>query len=202
MDGDRLDRQIAFLLEIDGLKEVVRRTYLLSGSRRENSAEHSWHLAMAALLLAEHAAEPVNGARVAAMVLAHDVVEIDAGDTFVYDIAAAADKAERERAAAERLFGVLPADQGRFLRELWDEFEARATPEARFAQALDRLLPVLHNIHTAGRAWRENGITADRVLARNAHIAEGSPVLWDLVRRLVGEAVLRGEVAPGRDAAP
>lgn len=200
MDGDRLERQIAFLLEIDGLKEIVRRTYLLSGSRRENSAEHSWHLAMAALLLAEHAAEPVNGARVAAMALVHDIVEIDAGDTFVYDTEAAADKAQRERAAAERLFGLLPADQGLLLRELWDEFEARSTPEARFAQALDRLLPVLHNIHTSGRAWRENGITADRVLARNAHIAEGSPVLWDFVRRLVGRAVSRGDVAPGHDA--
>jgi putative hydrolase of HD superfamily len=200
VDGDRLERQIAFLLEIDGLKEIVRRTYLLSGSRRENSAEHSWHLAMAALLLAEHAAEPVNGARVAAMALVHDIVEIDAGDTFVYDTEAAADKAQRERAAAERLFGLLPADQGLLLRELWDEFEARSTPEARFAQALDRLLPVLHNIHTSGRAWRENGITADRVLARNAHIAEGSPVLWDFVRRLVGRAVSRGDVAPGHDA--
>ncbi|MEW6337818.1 MAG: HD domain-containing protein [Acidobacteriota bacterium] len=197
MDHDRLERQIDFLLEIDGLKEVVRRTYLVSGRRRENSAEHSWHLAIAAMLLAEHAAEPVDVARVAAMVLVHDVVEIDAGDTFVYDTEASAGKADRERAAAGRLFGLLPADQGSTLRALWDEFEARSTPEARFAQALDRLLPVLHNIHTAGRAWRENGITADRVLERNGHIAEGSPILWQAVRRLVERAVSRGEVEPG-----
>lgn len=201
MDDDRLGRQIAFLLEIDRLKEVERRTYLLSETRRETSAERSWHLAMAALLLAEHAAEPVNGARVAAMVLVHDVVEIDAGDTFVYDTEAAAGKAERERAAVERLFGILPPDQARSLRDLWDEFEARATPESRFAQALDRLLPVLHNIHTGGRAWRENGITADRVLARNAHIAEGSPALWGLVSRLLDRAVAEGHLAPGPEGA-
>ncbi len=198
MATDRLERQIAFILEIDTLKGVLRRTYLIGADRRENSAEHSWQLAVAALLLAEHAGEPVDVCRVVRMLLVHDVVEVDAGDTYVYDTAGADDKVERERRAADRLFGMLPEDQGRELRSLWEEFEAGESADARFALALDRLMPVLHNVHTAGRSWREHGITADRVIARNSSIARGSQRLWDYARARIEEAVGRGDLAPAR----
>ncbi|MBF0334212.1 MAG: HD domain-containing protein [Alphaproteobacteria bacterium] len=194
MTEDRLSRQIAFVLELDALKQVLRQTLLLADRRQENDAEHSWHIAMMALLLAEHAAQPVDVARVVKMLLIHDIVEIDAGDTFIYDEAGHADKEAREQAAADRLFGLLPADQGAELRALWDEFEARATPEARFAASIDRLQPLLHNVHTEGAAWRRHGVTADRVLARNAMIGDGAPVLWDYARRLIEQAADAGHL--------
>jgi putative hydrolase of HD superfamily len=189
---ERFERQIRFILEIDKLKGIVRRTYLLNVDRAENTAEHSWHLAIMAILLAEHANEPVDVARVVKMVLVHDIVEIDAGDTYFYDTAAELDKHERERAAAERIFGLLPSDQGRELRELWEEFEAHETTDARFALALDRFMPQLHNYHTQGRSWVEHGISADRVLERNAAMAEGSEKLWECARALLNDAVVRG----------
>src|SRR2546430_2109734 len=172
MDSDRFEKQLQFILEIDKLKTISRRTYLLNAERLENTAEHSWHLAMLAMLLAEHANEPVNVSRVIRMVLVHDIVEIDAGDTYYYDPVGALDKADRESRAADRLFGLLPADQGKELRDLWEEFEACRTPDARFAAALDRFMPQLHNYHTRGKSWSEHGVTADRVLERNACIAE------------------------------
>jgi putative hydrolase of HD superfamily len=189
---DRFDRQIEFILEIDKLKSIVRRTYLLNTDRAENTAEHSWHLAIMAVLLAEHANEPVDVARVVKMVLIHDIVEIDAGDTYFYDSDAELDKHERECAAADRLFGILPSDQATELRELWEEFEAGKTAEARFALALDRFIPQLHNYHTRGRSWIEHGITVDRVLERNASIAEGSQRLWERARSLLDDAVAKG----------
>ena len=193
----RLQQQLRFILEIDRLKQVFRQTYLLDGSRKENDAEHSWHLAVMAMLLAEHAAgDGIDVPRVMKMVLVHDLVEIDAGDTFCYDEAGNATKAAREQAAADRLFALLPADQGAEIRSLWEEFEARATPEARFAAALDRLQPLLHNLHTEGRAWREHGVTAEMVIARNRHIADGAPALWALVERLIRAAVAKGHLAP------
>ena len=192
MDAHRFERQIQFILEIDKLKTVLRRTYLIHEDRSENTAEHSWHLAIMAILLAEHANEPVNVARVVKMVLVHDIVEIDAGDTYFYDTAAALDKAQREHAAADRLFGILPPDQGNELRELWEEFEASETADARFALALDRFMPQLHNYHTHGRSWTEHGITAERVLERNASMAEGSARLWDCARSLLDDAVAKG----------
>jgi putative hydrolase of HD superfamily len=197
MAKDRLERQIAFILDIDRLKTVLRRTYILAGDRNENTAEHSWHLAVMALLLAEHADAPVDACRVVRMLLVHDIVEVDAGDTFAYDTAGQADKAEREWRAADRLFGLLPHDQGRELRALWEEFEAAESADARFAAALDRLMPILHNIHTAGRSWQEHGITADRVLALNARMARGSQALWDYARREIERAVAEGHLAPG-----
>src|SRR5262249_50705513 len=148
--SDRLARQIAFIIEIDKAKQVLRQTLLMDGSRLENDAEHSWHLAVMALLLAEYAGEAVDLLRVLKMVLIHDLVEIDAGDTFVYDVEALATRREREERAADRIFGLLPADVEEEFRALWEEFEAQATPEARFAAALDRLQPLLHNYHTGG----------------------------------------------------
>ena len=148
---DRFEQQLRFIVEIDRLKNVLRRTLLTDASRRENSAEHSWHIALMAPLLAEHACEPVNVERVMRMLLVHDIVEIDAGDTFAYDANGNADKAERERRAADRLYGLLPDDQARELRAAWEEFEAAESAEARFAHALDRLQPLLQNLQI-GRA--------------------------------------------------
>lgn len=192
----RLMQQMAFVLEVDKLKSILRRTYLLDGSRSENTAEHSWHLSVMALILAEYSPQPVDILRTLKMLLVHDIVEIDAGDTYIYDTAGHEDKAEREQAAAQRIFGLLPPDQHQELSMLWHEFEARATPEARFAAALDRLMPLLHNIHTEGRSWREHGIHAGQVLARNAHIADSAPALWDYAQQLIHDAVARGILAP------
>ncbi len=194
----RLERQVRFLLEADGLKEVFRRTVLTRSRRRENDAEHSWHLCLCALVLAEHAAVPgLDVLRVLRMLVLHDLVEIDAGDTFAYDTAAVAGQHEREARAADRIFGMLPEDQARSFRALWDEFEARETPEARFAAAVDRFQPMLLNANTEGHAWREHGVTHPQVLARNAHIEQGAPAVWAYAERMVKEAVERGHLAPG-----
>ena len=158
-----LEQQIRFIVEIDRLKTVLRQNYLADGTRRENTAEHSWHVALMALVLAEHAAAPVDRARVLELLLVHDLVEIDAGDTFAYDSQGTETKLAREQAAADRIFGLLPEAQARELRALWDEYEAEETPEARFALSLDRLMPMLHNALTEGRAWRANGVIADKV---------------------------------------
>lgn len=192
----RLAQQMAFVLEADKLKSILRRTYLLDGSRHENSAEHSWHLSVMALILAEHSDQPINHLHTLHMLLVHDIVEIDAGDTYIYDAVGHEDKDAREQAAAARLFGLLPPGQAVEMRALWDEFEARATPEARFAAALDRLMPLLHNIYTEGRSWREHGIHAGQVLARNSHIADGSAALWEYAQSLIHDAVARGILAP------
>ena len=192
---ERLNRQISFLLEIDKLKTIFRRTYLLNADRCENTAEHSWHLAIMAILLAEYSNEPIDLAHVVKMVLIHDLVEIDAGDTYLYDPVGAVDKVERERAAADRLFALLPPDQEKEFRAMWDEFEARVTPESRFSAALDRFMPQLHNYHTEGRTWKEHNITADRVLERNTSIAEGSVRLWEWAQALLNDAVAKGFLA-------
>jgi len=188
----RLRRALDFILEIDKLKQVERRTVLLDGRRRENSAEHSWHLALMAELLAEYADDPVDLPRLRLMLLVHDLVEIDAGDTFAYDREGHRDKAARERAAADRIFGIPPEPHGRRLRELWEEFEAGASAEARFAAVLDRLMPLLHNFHTQGGSWREHGIVKAQVVERNKVIAEGSKRLWEFARELIEAAVEQG----------
>jgi putative hydrolase of HD superfamily len=197
VDPDRLARQIAFILELDRLKTILRQTLLTDGSRRENSAEHSWHLALMAMVLAEHADTPLDVARVVAMLLIHDVVEIDAGDTFCYDTAGVLDQGERERLAADRLFGLLPPDQAAAMRALWEEFEARQTPEARFAVAMDRLQPLLHNLQTGGGTWQSHGIDLDRVLTRTRPIGDGSARLWAYVQHLLAGAVASGLLASG-----
>lgn len=188
----RLQQQLTFLLEIDRLKGVLRQSRLLHEERRENSAEHSWHLAMLALFLAEYADTSVDVARVVKLVLIHDLVEIDAGDTYCYDVEGQQDKAAREHQAATRLFGLLPADQADELWSLWSEFEAGETPEAAFASALDRLMPLLHNYGSGGAIWRQNGIHEQQVLARNAPIAMSSAILWELAQAIIEEAVERG----------
>ena len=192
MDADRIKQQIAFIAEIDKLKQVLRRTYLIDGKRRENDAEHSWHLAVMAVLLAEYARGEPDLPRVVKMLLLHDVVEIDAGDTFAYDEAGHADKAERERRAAERIFNLLPADMAREVFALWEEFEARETPEAQYAEALDRFQPILLNFGSGGIAWREHDISLEQVVARNRHIEAGAPALWTFVRGLIDRAEKQG----------
>ena len=193
----RLAEQLCFLLEADRLKSVERRGYVADGARHENAAEHSWTLALMALLLAEHAAEPVDVASVVRMVLIHDLVEVDAGDTYVYDEARRADQGAREQAAADRLYGLLPGDQGAELLALWNEFEHGTSAEARFARSLDRFAGFLLNHASRGRSWREHGITADRVLAVNRSIDAGAPALWNEVRRRLAEALDRGWLGPG-----
>ena len=194
-EGERISRQLRFVLEIDALKRVLRQTLLTDGSRRENSAEHSWHLALMAVLLAEHAPEGVRVERVVKMALIHDVVEIDAGDAFCYDADAMDGKEARERRAAERIFGLLPADQAAELKALWEEFEVGESPDARFANALDRLQPLLHNFETDGGSWRAHGITHARVLERMRPIERGAPALWALVVRILEAARERGWVS-------
>ncbi|QIR35323.1 HD domain-containing protein [Tolypothrix sp. PCC 7910] len=158
MQTDRLTQQIQFIIEIDRLKQIFRQTLLIDGSRRENSAEHSWHLAIMAMTLAEYAPDGVDIMQAIKMLLIHDLVEIDAGDTFCYDVQANSSKAEKELQAASRLFGILPTDIGSELRSLWDEFEAGETPTSKFAAALDRIQPLLHNRHVRNMNWvQKNG---------------------------------------------
>lgn len=191
---DRLAEQIRFTLEIDKLKQVLRRTYTGDDAqrRRENTAEHSWHFSLMVVLLAEYADAPIDLLKTVKMALVHDIVEVDAGDTYCYDATGNLDKLDRERCAAERIFGLLPAEQAKELRALWEEFEERQTPESKFANAIDRLQPVLLNYHAQGESWRENGITKARVIARNEPIGEGSAALWDYVRKLLDAAVREG----------
>jgi len=193
---ERLDQQMRFVIEIDKLKGVLRQTVLAGPGRRENSAEHSWHLAMMAVTLAEHAPPGTDVGRVTAMVLLHDLVEIDAGDLFAYaDQARQLRQEEAERAAADRIFALLPDGQGGELRGLWDEFEERRTPEARFARGLDRLQPMLANLTAGGGTWTEHGITADQVLAKVALIEDGSAELGAFARELISDSVSRGFLA-------
>jgi 5'-deoxynucleotidase YfbR-like HD superfamily hydrolase len=193
----RLREQLTFLVEIDQMKAVLRQSPLVAAKRRENDAEHSWHLAMMVLVLADYADEPVNVARTVELVLVHDLVEVYAGDTPLYDAAAVTGQRGRELAAADRLFRLLPADQAAQLRERWDEFEERHTPEARFAKAMDRLQPLLLNWMARGGTWRSPGVTADDVRARKAVIAEASTELGAVARQLIDEGERRGWSRPG-----
>ena len=191
--------QIEFLAEADKLKTVVRRTPLTDASRRENSAEHSWHLAIAALALAEHAGE-VDLLRVLELVAVHDLVEIDAGDTFAYDPDAAQHrtKADRERAGAKRIFGLLPSDQAERLHGLWEEFEAGETRESRFANALDRLQALVQNLKAGGGSWIEHQVTRDQVLRRMAPIEVTMPGVWPFVIEVVDRFCDMGAIADSR----
>lgn len=185
----RLRLQIEFIAEIDRLKSILRRNTLIDGSRRENTAEHSWHISMLAIVLSEYANEPVDVLHVVKMLLIHDVVEIDAGDTFCYDETAGMDKEEREQVAADRLFVLLPDDQAREFRALWDEFEAAETPEAKFANALDRVQPVLLNYRSGGGTWKQFNVTIEQIMKRNSPIARGSTVLWEHAEAMILDAM-------------
>ncbi|MDA0117826.1 HD domain-containing protein [Vibrio sp. T11.5] len=190
---DRLEKQLALVMELDQLKSVLRRTRVKSAQGRlENSAEHSWHVALMAILMEEHANEPVNIARVVKMLLLHDIVEIDAGDTFVYDIAASKLQAEKELVAAQRLFALLPNDQGQELLELWLEFERAESADAKFGKALDRIIPMLLNYHNNGQSWLEHGVTREQALTVNQKIEYGSQALWAKAQQVIEEATQKG----------
>lgn len=192
---------MAFLVEADKVKNIIRRNRTMHSERRENDAEHMWHLSLMAITLTEYAAAPVDLIHVLKMLLLHDLVEIDAGDTFAYDTAGMATKMEREILAAERIFGLLPDDMSREFRCLWDEFEMQATPEAKFAAALDRLGGLLPNYHNKGGAWREMQITVERIKNRNRHIGDGAPALWEYAEALIDEAERSGWVERERQDA-
>jgi putative hydrolase of HD superfamily len=195
-DAERLRQQLAFIVEIDKLKGILRRTQPIGEERRENSAEHSWQLALMALLLAEHANEPLDVLHVMRMVLVHDIVEIDAGDTYCYDVDSQVDQAERETRAANRIFGMLPAEQAADLGTLWEEFEARQTPEAKFANALDRLMPLLHNLYNDGGSWVEHDIARSQVMQRCRPICAGSETLWRVAQSVIDLGVEKGYLRP------
>ncbi|NLY42379.1 MAG: HD domain-containing protein [Clostridiaceae bacterium] len=193
MNNERLKRQIDFIAEIDKLKQVYRKTVLMDGSRNENDAEHSWHLAVMAMILSEYASDKnIDVSRVIKMVLIHDLVEIYAGDTFCYDEKGNEDKACREQQAADRLFSILPRDQAEEFRSLWEEFEERVTPEARFASSLDRFQPLLHNYNTHGHTWVKYGVKSNQVLKRNQPMAEGAPQLWEYVKEIIEDSINKG----------
>ena len=191
----RLAQQIAFLVEADRLKAIARRTFLVDGSRLENSAEHSWHLVLAAMIMRRYSERAVDLLRVLEMLAVHDLVEIDAGDTFAYDAAANESKHARERAAADRLFGLLPPDQSAHVRALWEEFENQITIESRFATAIDRLQPLLQNAHSGGGSWATHAVTREQVFRRMAPIESTMPALWpfvvDIIDRFCAAGVIR-----------
>lgn len=179
---ERLRQQMTFIQEIDKLKKISRQSYITDGSRKENDAEHSWHLAMMAMLLSEHASQKVDVLKVMSMVLIHDIVEIDAGDTYAYDIEGNATKREREEKAADRLFGLLPKDQTVYVRELWEEFEKQETAEAKFARALDCMQPIMLNAASNGKAWQEHEVRLSQILGRNQTTKEGARILWEYAK--------------------
>jgi len=179
----RMEKQFAFIKEIDGLKEIGRQSYIKDGSRKENDAEHSWHLAMMALLMNEYANEKIDVLRVISMVLIHDIVELDAGDTYAYDEAGNATKRERELAAAERIFHILPEDQAKYLYDLWEEFEDAITSESKFAHTLDNIQPLMLNDATGGKAWKEHRVKLSQIMKRQKKTKEGSEQMWEYARK-------------------
>lgn len=176
---DRLEQQFEFIREIDKEKFIGRQTYLSDGKRKENDAEHAWHMAIMTILLSEYANEEIDVLKTVTMLLIHDIVEIDAGDTYAYDEEAKKTQKEREQKAAERIFGLLPPDQGEKFKKIWEEFEARETKEACFARTMDNLQPVMLNDATDGKAWVEHGVHLEQIMKRNQNTAEGSETLWE-----------------------
>ncbi len=195
---DRLKEQIDFILEIDKMKEILRQNYLADGSARENDADHSWHLAMMALVLSEYSNEKVDVTRVVPMVLTHDLVEIDAGDTYAYDEAGALTKEKREKAAADRIFGILPKEQGTWMRGLWDEFEACNTPESKFAHVLDNSLPLFLNHAAGGISWKEHKVKRSQIYKRNRITGDGSAKIWEYMQELIQENINKGNIIDDR----
>lgn len=189
---ERIKKQMNFIIEVDKLKNIFRQTYISDGSRRENDSEHSWHLALMAIVLAEHSNNVIDIIKVLKMVIIHDIVEIDAGDTFAYDKRGHIDKYERESAAANRIFGILPEDQKNEMILLWKEFEDRQTNEAKFAAALDRIHPILLNYLSGGKTWMKYNISRMQVEERNGHTKEGSVNIWDYILKILDESVEKG----------
>ena len=190
----RLEQQLQFIVEIDKVKHIYRQTYLADAGRKENDAEHSWHIALMAYLLQEYAEEPVDVTKVMIMVLLHDLVEIDAGDTYAYDEAGTVTKRSREEKAADRIFGLLPEDQGAYFRELWEEFEAYESADAKYAHLLDNFQPLLLNDASDGKSWVEHGVKKSQIYKRNEKIEETSPEIWDCMKRIIAEHIARGHV--------
>lgn len=191
---ERLQKQMEFILEVDKVKQIVRQTYLTDGSRKENDAEHSWHLALMAVLLKEYANEEVDLAKVIPMVLIHDLVEIDAGDTYAYDQAGLKTQRERETKAADRIFGMLPEDQGMKFRDQWEEFEAYETAEAKFAHVLDNCQPLILNDASGGKSWQEHTVHKSQIYKRNEHTGEGSREIWEYMKQLIDKHIQLGHV--------
>lgn len=191
---ERLEQQISFILEVDKLKNIIRQNYLADGSRKEDDADHSWHLALMCAILSEYANEKIDLAKTMKMLLIHDIIEIDAGDTYAYDSEANISKRERELAAADRIFNLLPTDQAAELRALWDEFEENVTAEARFASTLDRLQPFLLNSASNGKSWREHQVTLSQVMKRNAATPLGSEFLWEYEYKRILQEVDKGNL--------
>ena len=194
MDWERFEKQKDFILEIDKEKNILRQTHLSGGGRRENDAEHAWHMAVMVWLLREYANEPLDLAKTMMMVLIHDVVEIDAGDTYAYDAAGKATAHDREEKAAERLFGLLPEDQGRELRALWEEFEEYEAPEARFAHTMDNFQPMLLDDSNGGGDWKEHGIRRSQTEKRNEKTGTGSREIWEYMKTILDANVARGSL--------
>lgn len=192
MDDKRLTAQLAFLVELDRMKTIERQSPIYAGGRRENDAEHSWHIAVMAMVLREYAAEPVDMGHVLEMLTVHDLIEIYAGDTFAYDAAGNSDKAAREAASADRLYAMLPEEQGAYYRALWEEFDAMETPDARFAASLDRLQPLLSNWLNEGGTWRVHNVHPEQVYRRMEPLKTGAPKLWELADRIIRASVARG----------
>ncbi|QUO31038.1 HD domain-containing protein [Faecalicatena sp. Marseille-Q4148] len=193
-ENERLQKQIAFIKEIDKVKSIFRQTYLADGTRKENDAEHSWHIALMAVLLKEYVSEDVDVAKVMTMVLLHDLVEIDAGDTYAYDSEGAKSKREREVKAADRIFGILPEDQGMYFRELWEEFEAYETPDAKYAHLLDNFQPLLLNDASGGRSWNEHGVHKSQIYKRNEKVQETSEEIWNTIQEVVESHIAKGNI--------
>ena len=191
---NRFEQQMKFILDIDKVKNVFRQTYLADGNRKENDAEHSWHMAIMAFLLKEYAQEEVDIMRVVLMVLIHDLVEIDAGDTYAYDLDGLQTKREREVKAAERIFGLLPKDQEEQFRELWDEFEAYESAEAKYAHMLDNFQPLMLNDALDGKSWKEHKVKKSQIYSRNAKTMEGSEKIWEYMKDLVQKNIDRGNI--------
>lgn len=181
----RLEQQMEFLLEVDKLKQITRQSYITGGSRKETDSDHSWHLALMCALLSEYANEKIDVQKTMVMVLIHDIVEIDAGDTYAYDAVGNCDKRQREERAADRIFNLLPKDQAQYLRALWEEFEAQETPESKFANSLDKIQPLMLNDATGGISWKEHQVKKSQVMGRNARTHEGSETLWEYGRELI-----------------
>lgn len=191
---DRFERQLRFLLELDKQKEIMRQTYLADGSRKEGDAEHAWHMAVMAFVLADYANEEIDVLKTLKMILLHDVIEIDAGDTYAYDTEGNKTKKARELQAADRIYGLLPDDQQAQYKALWEEFEAMETPEAKFANMLDKVQPVLLNHASGGKSWREHEVRKSQILDRNKRTHEGSARLWEYARGLIEENVKNGNI--------